>query len=602
MKKLLSLLLATSMSFALAGQVFAEKEAPAFSDISDEKYAWAKDYIVEMAKEGYIAGYEDGTYKPDNNVTRLETIVLFARAMGSNKSENAEILKSAIDQYGALVDELNLNFGDEEVSFMLYRGALSEDDLDKFLANGKAGLPMPRQEAAAIITKSMCGEADAMNEVLVDLDYKDAKEIDSDYAQYVYYASEKEIMNGMDGGNFAPNDSVLRSQIAVMLYRAVGKINLYIENAYVLEINKNKNTITIVDTLGEEVTLLYDENTKFYIENYLSSEDKAYDSTETMISYINDKIAFIDLKEIVVDDVLKGIYQGSTTTDGHSVATFKSVADNKTQSFPLSQYAGIYNLAGSNTELKDIALGSYVEYELSNDQIVKLTELKKDLVITNAIVESTEIDDNFYMTISHSDSAYNGTKLLLTDDVLVYKNNDIEDLSRLYKGDRVTITLEYGMVKKVVALSDSRTYEGSISEVIISANPKIKIKTSGIVEEFEVLDSTKIVVEGEASTLYDLRVGDNVKVSTESGAVLNITTTAVAVNSNPITGVIEVVNLSKGFIKINGETVFCNSSTTVMASDGSDKTTKDLKADMTVSVRGTLKNGAYTATLIIIED
>ena len=97
-------------------------------------------------------------------------------------------------------------------------------------------------------------------------------------------------------------------------------------------------------------------------------------------------------------------------------------------------------------------------------------------------------------------------------------------------------------------------------------------------------------------------MGDNVKISTESGAVLSIATTAVAVNSNPITGVVEVVNLSKGFVKIDGETVFCSNSTTVMSSNGSDKSTKDLKAGMTVSIRGTLKNGAYTATLIIIED
>ena len=37
-----------------------------------------------MAEQGYINGYEDGTYRPDNEVTRLETILLFARAMGSN--------------------------------------------------------------------------------------------------------------------------------------------------------------------------------------------------------------------------------------------------------------------------------------------------------------------------------------------------------------------------------------------------------------------------------------------------------------------------------------------------------------------------------------
>ena len=100
-----------------------------------------------------------------------------------------------------------------------------------------------------------------------------------------------------------------------------------------------------------------------------------------------------------------------------------------------------------------------------------------------------------------------------------------------------------------------------------------------------------------------MRVNDSVKITTESGAVLSIETTAAAISTNPVTGVIETVNTSKGFIIIDGQTIFCSDSqTTVITSNGSDKQMKDLKADMAVSVRGSLLNGAYIAKLIIIED
>ena len=45
-----------------------------FSDVeNDPTVEWAKPYINEMAGLGYIKGYEDGTFKPQKEVTRAET-------------------------------------------------------------------------------------------------------------------------------------------------------------------------------------------------------------------------------------------------------------------------------------------------------------------------------------------------------------------------------------------------------------------------------------------------------------------------------------------------------------------------------------------------
>lgn len=35
-----------------------------------------------MAGKGFISGYEDNTFRPDNDVTRLEALSLFARSNG----------------------------------------------------------------------------------------------------------------------------------------------------------------------------------------------------------------------------------------------------------------------------------------------------------------------------------------------------------------------------------------------------------------------------------------------------------------------------------------------------------------------------------------
>lgn len=600
MKKLLSLLLAASVVSCGATAFAAQSK---FKDISDEKYAWAKTAIEDMAEQGYINGYEDNTFGPDNKVTRLDTILLFSRAMGANREENKEIVEQAKEKYATLVKSTGISYGHDEVSFMLARGVLSEEDVKTFLSDGKATKPMPRQEAAAIITKAMCGEDKAKEEVLIDLEYTDAKQIAPGYSQYVFYVSENKIMNGMDDGSFGPESSVLRSQIAVMLSRTVDKMNLYIETVLVTDIDTENNNITIVDSEDAEDLVGYTDYTKFFDGLELSSESKFKPFSKAMLTYINNNTAFVDMYEKQIDESSKGVYQGAVTDEGMVTVTIKPDGEKEAKEYALSSKAIIYGESGSEITLKNIAPNSYIEYEAANGVIVSLKKINKASYINGATIESISIDDDLYLVISHSDSQYDGMKFVLTDNIAVYKNNDRSDLSKIYKGDRIDITLEYGEITKIVATSNTKTYEGTISEVIISSNPEIKVKINGELSTFAVVPNIAITINGEEGTLYDLRVGDTVKITIESGAVLKIVTTSAAVSSEPVSGVVEIVNTSMGFIKINGETIFCkDSKTTIINSKGDSKSMKDLKEGVSVSVRGSMQNGAYNASLIIIEE
>lgn len=48
----------------------------------DTKYHWAKDNIAALAGLGYIAGYGDGSFRPDDLITRAEMVKLLTRAGG----------------------------------------------------------------------------------------------------------------------------------------------------------------------------------------------------------------------------------------------------------------------------------------------------------------------------------------------------------------------------------------------------------------------------------------------------------------------------------------------------------------------------------------
>ncbi len=61
----------------------ADSSQDYFSDISG---SWARKYINQAAKAGLVQGYSDGTFRPNQNITRAETIVMVNRILGRSVS------------------------------------------------------------------------------------------------------------------------------------------------------------------------------------------------------------------------------------------------------------------------------------------------------------------------------------------------------------------------------------------------------------------------------------------------------------------------------------------------------------------------------------
>ncbi len=79
MKRLLNLLLICSMLCIGSISVFA------YPDVEDTH--WAAKQINELTEKGVIIGYPDGTFQPDNNVTRAEFAAMAIRALGQEHTK-----------------------------------------------------------------------------------------------------------------------------------------------------------------------------------------------------------------------------------------------------------------------------------------------------------------------------------------------------------------------------------------------------------------------------------------------------------------------------------------------------------------------------------
>lgn len=202
MKKFISGLLAAAFAAVSAVPAFA---ADTFTDVKTTgEYSWAYEYVENMAEKGLITGFEDGSFRPANAVTRRDAFALFARIMGSNNEANKTVVELAKAKYADVLKKYELSYVEGDVAFMLSRGVLSEDELDTYFKGTKKTEPMPRHEAAVLITKAMLGEDAAKAEVLIDMDYADVADIPKNARQYVYYVSQKGIMSGMGDGQFSP--------------------------------------------------------------------------------------------------------------------------------------------------------------------------------------------------------------------------------------------------------------------------------------------------------------------------------------------------------------------------------------------------------------
>jgi hypothetical protein len=86
MKSALSLLLSVCLIFSL----FIGNASAAGKTFPDSAGHWAEDIIKTLAEQGVIAGFPDGTVRPDSIISRAEFSALLVRYMKINTAEAGE--------------------------------------------------------------------------------------------------------------------------------------------------------------------------------------------------------------------------------------------------------------------------------------------------------------------------------------------------------------------------------------------------------------------------------------------------------------------------------------------------------------------------------
>ena len=83
-RKTISVLLVLTMLLSMSISVFA--------DFKDTSKHWANKEISYLAEKAILNGYPDGTFKPQNNVTRAEVYKIINTLMGYTEESNVSFL------------------------------------------------------------------------------------------------------------------------------------------------------------------------------------------------------------------------------------------------------------------------------------------------------------------------------------------------------------------------------------------------------------------------------------------------------------------------------------------------------------------------------
>ena len=172
--------------------------ACAFSDV--QIGSWYYDNVTDMTNQGYLSGYEDGTFRPDGTVTKAEFVSIVGRIAGLQESAKQ-----------------NNHWADGMVKTALTKGLFDWDEIPPTAQTYDE--PITRQLAVKIVMnaffKEERGDYNRVSSSVSDFEQLDGRYYDSMIAAYC-----KGIVYGDDKGSLNPKSSITRAEACAIIMRA----------------------------------------------------------------------------------------------------------------------------------------------------------------------------------------------------------------------------------------------------------------------------------------------------------------------------------------------------------------------------------------------
>jgi hypothetical protein len=249
MKKIIATIVCLVMSLQMMTGVFAKEYPQRFYDVPKDH--WAFEYIAELVDRGVIAGYEDGSFKPNKTVSRAEFAKIMVGAAGIVTADNS------------------LYFTDMQGHWAIPYVNAAREYLTAYADNTY------RPNQAAVREDVTMAMVKLKGYDISDVDFSylsgftDTDSISNNVKTYVAVAVEKGLISGFEDNTFRGQGTLTRAEAATLLWKAFqygndNKVSSASANQEVIQetpiaetskINENESeTKSNIDTTEKEET------------------------------------------------------------------------------------------------------------------------------------------------------------------------------------------------------------------------------------------------------------------------------------------------------------------------------------------------------------
>jgi murein DD-endopeptidase MepM/ murein hydrolase activator NlpD len=211
-------------------------EVPSFAaNFRDIENHWAKSYVETVSTYNAVSGYPDGTFKPNDNIKRIEFIAIIINSQG-------------VDVRTQLRGEY---WGQPFIEAALEGGLIISNEYGN-MDESTFNMNISREEMASIVVNAFTKSGGIIDPLVLNLASSRLSDIDTASPRYYKNAIASvalDFISGYPDGTFAPKQYASRSQAAVLSYKLLVKLGIITDDKLPLNIVLSKNALIQGDLL-----------------------------------------------------------------------------------------------------------------------------------------------------------------------------------------------------------------------------------------------------------------------------------------------------------------------------------------------------------------
>lgn len=219
-----------------------------FTDVSSNH--WASQFIVSLAQRDIIAGFPDGSFRPDEPVTRAQYAAMVRKAFNQTSIRSSTTFVDVPANYWATtaIDEA-------------YRmGFLSGYPNRVFQPNQN----IPRAQVLVSLANGLNYQANAIASANV---YQDAGAIPNYAVASIAASTERQlVVNYPNVELLRPNQTATRADVAAFIYQALASQNQVatVQSPYIVQVRTTTTAQSVVSS-GTSIPVTYDDGDKIVL-------------------------------------------------------------------------------------------------------------------------------------------------------------------------------------------------------------------------------------------------------------------------------------------------------------------------------------------------